>query len=162
MAEELTTDVQQEHVAFENNCNLRKSNISLEEDSDVSLRGILDTAFTSTVDSQDNGAFERCRYFLYLKTGWFVGFILHDNNFKTDNLIAEMANDGLFSENEVDSVSRLFHPGTSFGETGSAGTSYSSSDSSFHESYFLDHSYISGVSTSSVNKRKRCVLYNFV
>lgn len=64
MAEELTTDVQQDHVAFENNCNLRKSNISLEEDSDVSLRGILDTAFTSTVDSQDNGAFERCRYSL--------------------------------------------------------------------------------------------------
>lgn len=64
MAEELTTDVQQEHVAYKNNCDLRKSEITIEEDSDVSLRGLLDTAFTSTVDNQDNGAFERSKYFV--------------------------------------------------------------------------------------------------
>jgi len=61
MAEELVTNVQDDHVTFEHNCNLRKD-ISLEDDSDVSLRGILDTAFTSTVDSQDNGVFERSEY----------------------------------------------------------------------------------------------------
>lgn len=62
MAEELVTNVQDDHVTFEHNCNLRKDDISLEDDSDVSLRGILDTAFTSTVDSQDNGVFERSNF----------------------------------------------------------------------------------------------------
>lgn len=66
MAEELITNVgQEEHVAYDNNCNLRKTDISVEEDSDVSLREILDTAFTSTVDHQDNVAFERCEYDIY-------------------------------------------------------------------------------------------------
>lgn len=59
MAEELTSDVvQEERATFDNNCNLTKSDITIDEDPDVSLRGILDTAFTSTVDSQDNGVFE--------------------------------------------------------------------------------------------------------
>lgn len=62
MAEKLVTNVgQEEHVAFDNNCNLRKNHISVEEDSDVSLREILNTAFTSTVDRQDNVAFESCK-----------------------------------------------------------------------------------------------------
>lgn len=62
MAEEFITNVgQEEHVAYDNNCNLRKIDINVEEDSDVSLREILDTAFTSSVDEQDNVAFERCK-----------------------------------------------------------------------------------------------------
>ena len=50
--------VQEERATFDSNCNITKSDITIDEDPDVSLRGILDTAFTSTVDSQDNGVFE--------------------------------------------------------------------------------------------------------
>lgn len=65
MAEELTSDVvQEERATFDNNCNITKSDITIDEDPDVSLRGILDTAFTSTVDSQDNGVFESSEFII--------------------------------------------------------------------------------------------------
>jgi hypothetical protein len=67
----------------------------------------------------------------------------------------EMAEDELFSEGDVDNESALFHPSTSYESGRRAESSYSDSDSSFHESYFLDHNYVSDVPTSSANKRKR-------
>lgn len=71
MAEELTSDVvQEERATFDSNCNITKSDITIDEDPDVSLRGILDTAFTSTVDSQDNGVFESSK----LEASFFLCF----------------------------------------------------------------------------------------
>ena len=149
MAEELVTNVQDDHVTFEHNCNLRKDDIILEDDSDVSLRGILDTAFTSTVDSQDNGVFERgkCRQpSRNLSLVDFIALIV------ICFLVGEMAEDGLFSEGDIDNESALFHPSTSYDSGRRAERPYTASDSSFHESYFLDHNYVSDVPTTSANK----------
>lgn len=133
MAEKLITNVgQEEHVAFDNSCNLRKAHISVEKDSDVSLREILNTAFTSTVDHQDNVAFER----------------------------SEMADDGLLAESDVENDSNLFHPSSSIEENTAAQSSYPNTGTSFHQSYYLDHNYVSGPTSNSVNKRKRSSIEN--
>ena len=66
-----------------------------------------------------------------------------------------MAEDGLFSESDIDNESALFHPSTSFESSRRAESTFSGANSSFHESYFLDHNYVSDVPSSSVNKRKR-------
>lgn len=71
-----------------------------------------------------------------------------------------MADAGLFSESDIDSDSSLFHPSTSFEDNPNSGTSFSDSNAAFHDSYFLDHNYVSEISSASSNKRKRYSIRN--
>lgn len=70
-----------------------------------------------------------------------------------------MADAALFSESDIDSDSSIFHPSTSFEDNPNSGTSFSDSNAAFHDSYFLDHDYVSEISTASSNKRKRYFIF---